>query len=113
MGELPIRLCQRWRASGVASCLFLAHLTSFQRPDYDVDAVLDPLTMGFAEDLLDVSALPVTRLSVGLVVIVLPRSLPSSAELLDFYTDVFAFLAKPQHVQTRGSNQLQPTPLPC
>lgn len=50
--------------------------------------VLHSLTVGIAEDLLYKSTLSVARLSVGLVVIFLPRSLPSLTKLLDLCTDI-------------------------
>ena len=57
--------------------------------------VLYPLAMVVTEGLLNVAAHPVARLPVGLVVVVLFRSLPYSAELLDFCTDILAFLVEP------------------
>lgn len=55
-----------------------------------------PLSDGgcVAEGFLDVSAFLVTCQSVSLVIIVLPRSLPLSAELLDLFADVLAHLVE-------------------
>lgn len=57
--------------------------------------VLYPLAIRIAEGLLDMSALPITGLSVCLVVIILSRPLPPSTELLDFRVDTLAFLVEP------------------
>lgn len=50
--------------------------------------------MGVAEDLFDIAALPIVCLSVGVVVLVLPGPLLSSAQSLDFCAEVLAFLVE-------------------
>ncbi len=50
--------------------------------------------MGVSEGLLDVPALSVACMSVGFVVVVLSRALPSATELLDFCAEVLALLVE-------------------
>jgi hypothetical protein len=65
------------------------------RRAHECDACfLDPLSVGVAENLPYMSTL-VACLSVGFVVVVLSRSLPSSAEPFCFWAQVLILLVEP------------------